>query len=85
VKAIHDKVNLLLSTLELDITLNILIPHTNILCVIKYQSRQGSEGEEASLLMNKKGRPKKKRKEEGSSRRPPQGRHYRPHLAGTAG
>jgi hypothetical protein len=64
VKTTHDKVNSLLSTLELDTTLDGLLPHTNILYVIRYQSRQGSEGKEPSFLKGEEEKKGERRREE---------------------
>jgi hypothetical protein len=36
-KALHDKVNLLLKTLDLEHTLNGSLPHGNIICVVHYE------------------------------------------------
>ncbi|KAK1616678.1 hypothetical protein QYE76_022195 [Lolium multiflorum] len=40
VKALHDKVNLLLTTLDLGTPLDGLLPHVDTLCVIRYEVRQ---------------------------------------------
>jgi hypothetical protein len=40
VKALHDKVNSLLITLDLGIPLDGLLPHADTLCVIRYEVRQ---------------------------------------------
>jgi hypothetical protein len=45
VKAIHDKVNSLLTTLDLGTPLDGLLPHADTLCVIRYEVHQGP-GEE---------------------------------------
>jgi hypothetical protein len=37
VKALHDKVNTILSTLDLDTTLDGVLPHSDMLCVIRYK------------------------------------------------
>jgi hypothetical protein len=36
-KALHDKVNLLLNTLDLEHTLNGLLPHCNIFCAVRHE------------------------------------------------
>jgi hypothetical protein len=36
-KALHDKVNLLLNTLDLEHTLNGSLPHGNIICAVHYE------------------------------------------------
>jgi hypothetical protein len=36
-KAIHDKVNLLLNTLDLEHTLDGSLPHGNIICAVQYE------------------------------------------------
>jgi hypothetical protein len=36
-KAIHDKVNLLLNTLDLELTLDGSLPHGNIICAVQYE------------------------------------------------
>jgi hypothetical protein len=36
-KALHDKVNLLLNTLDLEHTLNGSLPHGNIICAVRYK------------------------------------------------
>ncbi|KAK1579642.1 hypothetical protein QYE76_016620 [Lolium multiflorum] len=45
-KAIHDKVNSLLTTLDLGTPLDGLLPHADVLCVIRYKAHQdpGEEG-----------------------------------------
>jgi hypothetical protein len=51
VKTTHEKVNPLLSTLDLDTSPNGMLPHANALCVIRYKLHQGYEEEEAPLLI----------------------------------
>jgi hypothetical protein len=41
-QAIHDKVNSILSTLDLDTTLDGVLPHSDMLCVIRYEERISS-------------------------------------------
>jgi hypothetical protein len=36
-KALHDKVNLLLNTLDLEHTMNGSLPHGNIICAVCYE------------------------------------------------
>jgi hypothetical protein len=45
VKALHDEVNSLLTTLDLGTPLDGLLPHADVLCVIRYKARQ-DHGEE---------------------------------------
>jgi hypothetical protein len=45
VKALHDKVNSILSTLDLDTPLNGLLLHSETLCVIRYEPREEDMGE----------------------------------------
>jgi hypothetical protein len=74
VKSIHDKVNSLLSTLELDITLDGLLPHiyvyvslgTNLAKDPKEASRSRGEG---SHMIH--GRRREDRREEGEALQPP--------------
>ncbi|KAK1617402.1 hypothetical protein QYE76_022919 [Lolium multiflorum] len=66
-KAIHDKVNSLLTTLDLDTPLDGMLPHAETLCVIRYMEHQdpgedetswSREGEEQqNLEMNMKPKP----------------------------
>ena len=39
-KAIHDKVNSLLTTLDLGTPLDGLLPHADVLCVVRYKAHQ---------------------------------------------
>ena len=50
VKALHDKVNSILATLDLDTPLDGMLPHAETLCVIRYKDHQGYEGEEAPFI-----------------------------------
>jgi hypothetical protein len=50
VKALHDKVNSILATLDLDTPLDGMLPHADTLCVIRYKDHQGYEGEEAPFI-----------------------------------
>ena len=43
VKALHDKVNSLLSTLDLDSPLDGMLPHADMLCVIRYIPQKDSK------------------------------------------
>ena len=45
VKALHDEVNSLLTTLDLGTPLDGLLPHADVLCVIRYKEHQ-DRGEE---------------------------------------
>ncbi|KAK1631887.1 hypothetical protein QYE76_006202 [Lolium multiflorum] len=45
-KAIHDKVNSLLTTLDLGTPLDGLLPHADVLCVIRYKAHQDPEEDE---------------------------------------
>ncbi|KAK1628063.1 hypothetical protein QYE76_002378 [Lolium multiflorum] len=47
-KAIHDKVNSLLTTLDLDTPLDGMLPHAETLCVIRYMEHQGPGKDETS-------------------------------------
>jgi hypothetical protein len=48
VKALHDKVNSLLTTLDLDTPLDGMLPHAETLCVIRYMEHQGPGKDETS-------------------------------------
>jgi hypothetical protein len=81
VKALHDKVNSILSTLDLDTPLVGMLPHAEALCVIRYKSHQGSVEKEAQWF-------KEEEEKKGEQLQPvasAQGRHCRPPQAGTAG
>ena len=45
VKALHDEVNSLLTTLDLGTPLDGMLPHVDVLCVIRYKAHQ-DPGEE---------------------------------------
>ena len=45
-KAIHDEVNSLLSTLDMDLAMNGSLPHSNALCVIRYEAPGTTAGGE---------------------------------------
>jgi hypothetical protein len=58
-KALHDKVNSLLNTLDLKHTLNGSLPHGNIICVVRYDphgeaTKTGEHEEEAWKRRKKK-------------------------------
>jgi hypothetical protein len=57
-KALHDKVNLLLNTLDLEHTLNVLLPHGNIICAVHYEphaeATKDEEHEEEAWKRRKK-------------------------------
>jgi hypothetical protein len=77
VKAIHDKVNSILSKLDLDIALDGMLTHANVLCVMRYKSRQGAEENEAPRFKEeeeKEGEEEETRRE----RRRKVSRSYRP-------
>jgi hypothetical protein len=63
VKAIHDKVNSILSTLDLDTNLDGMLHHANVLCVIRYKLRQGNELPLFKEQGKRGGRRGKKKKE----------------------
>jgi hypothetical protein len=46
VKALHDEVNSLLTTLDLGTPLDGLLPHADVLCVIRYKEHQGHQEED---------------------------------------
>ncbi|KAK1665420.1 hypothetical protein QYE76_053579 [Lolium multiflorum] len=46
VKALHDKVNSLLTTLDLGTPLDGMLPHADVLCVIRYKEHQDPGGED---------------------------------------
>ncbi|XP_071678893.1 uncharacterized protein [Lolium perenne] len=46
VKALHDEVNSLLTTLDLGTPLDGLLPHADVLCVIRYKEHQGYQEED---------------------------------------
>ena len=94
VKALHDKVNSLLTTLDLDTPLDGLLPQADMLCVIRYEPREKDstadpkvdkeEGEEESQLKDAPQGPGT------TGLKPPalpacSPRHYRPPDPGTAG
>ena len=78
VKALHDKVNSLLTTLDLDTPLDGLLPQADMLCVIRYEPREKDVA--ADPKMDKEGGG-----EEWPPKDAPQGRHCRPPGTGTAG
>jgi hypothetical protein len=57
-KAIHDKVNLLLNTLDLEHTLDGSLPHCNIICAVQYEphgaTTKDEEHEEEAWKRRKK-------------------------------
>jgi hypothetical protein len=57
-KALHDKVNLLLNTLDLEHTLNGSLPHGNIICAVRYEphgeTTKDEEHEEEAWKQRKK-------------------------------
>jgi hypothetical protein len=57
-KALHDKVNFLLNTLDLEHTLNGSLPHGNIICAVRYEphgeATKGEEHEEEAWKSRKK-------------------------------
>ena len=91
VKALHDKVNSILTTLDLDTPLDGLLLHASALCVIRYQAHQGTEGEEGTPLTpqeteeGEEGSPSNGEGRPGPALPPPSGRHCRPEHPGTAG
>lgn len=77
-KDLHDKVNSILSTLDLDTPLNDLLLHSETLCVIRYEPREEYA----------KGGPTPDKEGGGEELQPEataQGRHCRPPQAGIAG
>ncbi|KAK1686980.1 hypothetical protein QYE76_047828 [Lolium multiflorum] len=56
VKALHDEVNSLLTTLDLGTPLDGLIPHADVLCVIRYKAHQ-DPGEEETPRSKEEGKP----------------------------
>jgi hypothetical protein len=57
-KALHDKVNLLLNTLDLEHTLDGSLPHGNIVCAVRYEphgeATKDEEHEEEAWKRRKK-------------------------------
>jgi hypothetical protein len=57
-KALHDKVNLLLNTLDLEHTVNGSLPHGNIICAVRYkphgEATKDEEHEEEAWKHRKK-------------------------------
>jgi hypothetical protein len=74
VKALHEKVNSILSTLDLNTTLDEMLPQADVLCVIRYKPRE--ECVKVDPASDKEGGPLQL---ENAS----QDRHYRPLQAGT--
>ncbi|KAK1602063.1 hypothetical protein QYE76_017106 [Lolium multiflorum] len=80
-KAIHDKVNSLLTTLDLDTPLDGMLPHADVLCVIRYKAHQdpgeeetpwSREGEEQqNLEMNMEPKPTSPEERQGRKGRWP--------------
>jgi hypothetical protein len=64
--AIHDKVNSILFTLDLDTPLDRVLPHADVRCVIRYKHRQESTMEEFTML--KEEEEERRRKEEKKMR-----------------
>jgi hypothetical protein len=56
VKALHDEVNSLLTTLDLGTPLDGLLPHADVLCVIRYKAHQ-DPGEEETPRSREEGKP----------------------------
>ena len=78
VKALHDKVNSLLTTLDLDTPLDGLLPQADMLCVIRYEPREKNITADPKM-------DKEEGEEESQLKDAPQGRHCRPPGTGTAG
>ena len=75
-KALHDKVNSLLSMLDLDSTLDGMLLHSNTLCIIRYEpSRLHMEGNPRTCKHGEEGREEE---EEESQLGEPQ--YYRPEM-----
>ena len=62
VKVLHDKVNLLLSMLDLDSTLDGMLPHADMLCVLRYIPQEDS-------LMDQDGKLKRSTQGEEAARK----------------
>ena len=77
-KAIHQEVNSLLSTLTLNSPLDGMLPHANMLCVIRYEPREKYVAGDTKL-------DTEDGEEEYQLKDAHQGRHCRPQDAGTAG
>ena len=77
-KAIHQEVNSLLSTLTLNSPLDGMLPHANMLCVIRYEPREKYVAGDTKL-------DTEDGEEEYQLKDAPQGRHCRPPGTGTAG
>ncbi|KAK1608392.1 hypothetical protein QYE76_032065 [Lolium multiflorum] len=78
VKALHEKVNSILSTLNLGTTLDGMLPHANVLCVIRYEHREE--------YVTGGPTPDKEGGEEGlQPEATTQDQHYQPQHPGTAG
>jgi hypothetical protein len=62
-KAIHDKVNLLLNTLDLEHTLDGSLPHCNVICAFRYEPHGGMtkvEEHEEEAWKHRKKKPAQK-------------------------
>ena len=55
VKALHDEVNSLLTTLDLGTPLDGLLPHADVLCVIRYKEHQGHREEDTPWSRGRRG------------------------------
>jgi hypothetical protein len=95
IKALHDKVNSILATLDLDTPLDGMLPHAETLCVIRYKNHQGYEGEEAPFIKEEEAKAngleeeeRKKeeegRKKKGQEKEREEGGASRPKEAGTS-
>jgi hypothetical protein len=73
-KAIHDKVNLLLNTLDLEHTLDGSLPHCNVICAVRYEPHGATTKDEEHEEEAWKHR-KKKPVQEMDRLKPAQHRH----------
>ena len=78
VKALHDKVNSLLSTFDLGSTLDGVLLHTDMLCVIRYEPTKPSEHGPPSWTKQGRGREEAEESEETKN----SGRIIRPDKTG---
>jgi hypothetical protein len=74
-KAIHDKLNSLLSTCDFDTILDRLLLHANTLCTIRCQPQELPSSDNIEPTTREKGK--------GTSSSPSEDRYYRPDQAGT--
>jgi hypothetical protein len=77
-KAFHDKVNLLLNTLDLEHTVNGSLPHGNIICAVRYEPHGEATKDEEHEEEAWKRRKKKSDASDGPAKAGPDTGYSRP-------